>query len=120
MKTENMMQAHTLDPVSAPLPTAPADELVRILIAEELDRVRLVLEEMGVQLCADPAVVRSHLAALQRIDELCQRHENLARILRADDMAAEAAGVTLESLRLRLKPALARPFGGRGEGVAGN
>jgi len=96
------------------------DTLVRAIIADELDRVRLVLEEMGVELCADPAVVRSHLAALQRIDELCQRHENLARILRADDMAAEAAGVTLESLRLRLQPALARPFGGQGESAAGN
>jgi len=86
----------------------PSDALVRTLIADELDCIRRALEEMGVQLCADPAVVCSHLIALQRIDELCQRHENLARILRAEDVATEAAGVTLESLRLRLQPALAR------------
>jgi len=86
----------------------PSDALVRALIADELDCIRLVLEEMGVQLCADPAVVCSHLVALQRIDELCQRHENLARILRAEDAAAEAAGVTLEALRVRLQPALER------------
>lgn len=111
------MQAQPLDPVPKSSPALSADVLVRALIADELDRVRLVLEEMGVQLCADPMVVRSHLAALQQIDELCQRHENLARILRADDMAVEAAGVTLESLRLRLQPALAQPFDGRGEGA---
>lgn len=91
----------------SPIPLS-TDALVRTLIAEELDRAREVLEEMGVQLCADPAVVRSHLAALQQIDELCQRHENLARILRADDMATEAAGVTLDSLRQRLQPALSQ------------
>ncbi len=84
------------------------DQMVRALIADELDRIRDMLEEMGVQLCGDPEVVRSHLAALQTIDELCQRNENLARTLRADDMIAESSTITLESLRMRLQSAVAQ------------
>lgn len=103
MASERMMTSRT----PADAPTLSADHLFRALIADELDRVGHVLEEIGVQLCGDPAVVRAHLTALQQIDELCQRHEHLARILRADDMAVEVSGVTLESLRLRLQPMLA-------------
>lgn len=89
------------------------DALMRALIADELDRIRVVLEDMGVRLCCDAEIVRSHFEVLQTIDELCQRNENLARTLRALDMAAESAGITLESLRLRLRTGLAarRPAG---------
>ncbi|MBB5987072.1 hypothetical protein [Sphingobium lignivorans] len=80
---------------------------MRGLIADELDRIRLVIEDFGVQLCGDPVVVRSHFSVLQAIDELCQRHENLARMLRSDDMVRETAGITLESLRARLSARLA-------------
>ncbi|MBN8817871.1 MAG: hypothetical protein J0I80_03990 [Sphingomonas sp.] len=82
------------------------DAIVRALIADELDRIRTVLEDMGTRLCADPEIVGSHLYALQAIDEICQRNENLARTLRADDMVAQSAAITLESLRLRLQTAL--------------
>ncbi len=58
---------------------------------------------MGLQLCGDPEIVRSHMNVLQSIDEVCQRHENLARTLRAPDMVAEANSITLETLRLRLQ-----------------
>lgn len=85
---------------------AMEEALLRGLIADELDGIRAVLEEMGVRLCADSQVVRHHLYALQTIDELCQRNENLARTLRAGDMVAEAATITLESLRVRLQSAL--------------
>ena len=85
---------------------AMEEALLRGLIADELDGIRAVLEEMGVRLCADSQVVRHHLYALQAIDELCQRNENLARTLRAGDMVAETAAITLESLRTRLQVAL--------------
>ena len=94
-------------------PPVADDRLVRALIADELDRIRVALEEMGVQLCCDAEIVRSHFGALQTIDELCQRNENLARTLRAPDMASEAALITLESLRTRMQSALA-------EGIAGH
>jgi hypothetical protein len=79
------------------------DVVMRALIADELDRVRLVLEDMGLQLCGNPEIVRAHMNVLQSIDEVCQRHENLARTLRAGDMVTEASKITLESLRLRLQ-----------------
>lgn len=79
------------------------DGVMRALIADELDRIRQVLEDMGLQLCGDPEIVRSHMNVLQSIDEVCQRHENLARTLRAPDMVSEANSITLETLRLRLQ-----------------
>jgi hypothetical protein len=79
------------------------DGVVRSLIADELDRIRAVLEDMGMQLCMDPEIVRSHMNVLQTIDEICQRNENLGRTLRASDMITEAGAITLESLRLRLQ-----------------
>jgi len=92
--------------VAPPRMPLPDDVVVRALIADELDRIREVLEDMGVELCGDPQIVRGHLDALQTIDEICQRNENLARTLRADDMIAEAASITLESLRSRMQSAL--------------
>jgi hypothetical protein len=79
------------------------DGVMRALIADELDRIRQSLEDMGLQLCADPEIVCSHMNVLQSIDEVCQRHENLARTLRAPDMVSEANAITLETLRLRLQ-----------------
>ena len=88
-----------------PLPAAGLlpDGVMRALIADELDRIRRLLEDMGLQLCADPEIVRSHMNVLQSIDEVCQRNENLARTLRAADMVGEAGAITLETLRLRLQ-----------------
>lgn len=99
-----------LRPVAPSGPTLP-DGVVRSLIADELDRINDVLEELGTRLCCDPEIVRSHLLVLQAIDELCQRNENLARTLRADDMVAQASGITLETLRVRLQSAIARQLG---------
>ena len=79
------------------------DGVMRALIADELDRIRQVLEDMGLQLCGDPEIVRSHMNVLQSIDEICQRNENLARTLRAPDMVTSANAITLETLRLRLQ-----------------
>ena len=99
-----------------PVPAHPDDALVRGLIADELDRIRVVLEDMGVELCSDPAIVRGHLDVLQTIDEICQRNENLARTLRAGDMVAETATITLESLRTRLQSALSDRMAERAAG----
>ena len=100
-----MSSLHDLSPAPRRHP-AMEEALLRGLIADELDGIRAVLEEMGVRLCADSQIVRHHLYALQAIDELCQRNENLARTLRAGDMVAETATITLESLRTRLQVAL--------------
>jgi hypothetical protein len=82
------------------------DPLMRTVIADELERIRELLEKMGMGLCADPQIITGHMDALQTIDELCQRNENLSRTLRAADMVAEAGNITLESLRVRIGDAL--------------
>ncbi len=105
-----MTSLSNLRPVANDAPTLP-DVAVRSLIADELDGINHVLEELGTRLCCDPEIVRSHLVVLQAIDELCQRNENLARTLRADDMVGESAGITLETLRMRLQSAIAQQLG---------
>lgn len=92
--------------VGGPADLGLPDGTVRGLIADELDRIRTVLEDMGMQLCADAEIVRGHMNVLQSIDEICQRNENLARTLRAPDMIAEAHSITLETLRVRLQDAI--------------
>lgn len=89
--------------VGAPADLGLPDMTVRALIADELDRIRTVLEDMGMQLCGDPEIVRGHMNVLQSIDEVCQRNENLARTLRSSDMITEAHSITLETLRIRLQ-----------------
>lgn len=78
------------------------DEMVRALIAKELDAIRELLEEVGVDLCGHPVIVQEYSRALQGIDELAQRNENLARVLRASAMESAIDGISLESLRVRL------------------
>lgn len=92
--------------VGGPADLGLPEGIVRGLIADELDRIRTVLEDMGMQLCGDPEIVRSHMNVLQSVDELCQRNENLARTLRSPDMVAETHGITLETLRVRLQDAI--------------
>lgn len=89
----------------AAVPALP-DSVMRALVADELDRVRVALEELGMRLCADPAIVRDHMVVLQGLDEIAQRNENLARTLRARDMVSEAAGITLDSLKGRFLQAI--------------
>jgi len=99
MNQLSSFEGDTAPPSAGLLP----DGVMRALIADELERIRKVLEDMGLQLCADPEIVRSHMNVLQSIDEVCQRNENLARTLRAPDMVSEAGSITLETLRLRLQ-----------------
>lgn len=103
MSSMTSLSAPANAPDSAPPRNVLPDGVLRALIADELDRIRAVMEDMGVQLCADGEIVRRHMNVLQCIDELCQRNENLARTLRAADMVAEADSITLESLRRRLQ-----------------
>lgn len=81
---------------------ARANDVVRALIANELDSIREVLEQFGMQLCANLEVVQQFGEVLQGIDELAQRNENLARLLRVPAMEPALDTISLESLRNRL------------------
>lgn len=84
-----------------------ADQMMRALVADELEAIREMLEEVGMHLCIDPVMIEKYSVVLQGIDELAQRNENLARVLRAPAMEPALDTISLESLRNRLLQGLA-------------
>lgn len=78
------------------------DDLILSLVAGELDVIRGHLEDIAAQFCSDIAIVQTHGELLQSIDELAQRHENIARLLRSTPMEGAIDAITLESLRNRM------------------
>lgn len=81
---------------------AQVDSMILTLIASELDSIRGALEEVAAQFCSDIRIVQTHGELLQSIDELAQRHENIARLLRTRPMEGAIDAITLESLRNRM------------------
>lgn len=80
---------------------------MRALIADELEAIREMLEDVGMHLCVDPVMIEKYSVVLQGLDELAQRNENLARVLRAAAMEPALDMISLESLRIRLLEGLA-------------
>lgn len=80
-----------------------APHSLRGKIADELDQLREDLEEIGVQLCLDEEVMLRCMAYLQRLDEMGQRSNWLAAIVRAEDPCEVISDITLQSLAERLK-----------------
>lgn len=78
---------------------------MRNRIADELDQLRVDLEEIGTQLCLDDEILHRCMSFLQRFDEMGQRSSWLAALLRADDPHAVIDDITLQSLADRLKGA---------------
>ncbi|MDQ4421173.1 hypothetical protein OOT33_12115 [Sphingobium sp. DEHP117] len=72
-------------------------------IADELDQLREDLEEIGVQLCLDEEVMLRCMEYLQRLDEMGQRSNWLAAIVRAEDPIGVLPDITLQALADRLK-----------------
>lgn len=77
-------------------------------IAEELDLLHRDVEQVGAALCADPALAREHMALLQRLDEIGQRHHHLATVLRAADPEAAVNGIGLDRLAGRFRDEVQR------------
>ncbi|USI71718.1 gustatory receptor family protein [Sphingomonas morindae] len=71
-------------------------------IADELDLLHQDIEALGAELCGDADFARRHMHHLQRLDEIGQRHNQLAQVLRATDPGAAARSVSLEALAGRL------------------
>jgi hypothetical protein len=81
---------------------AHVNELVCGLIADELETIRQMLEQVGLSLCSHPVIVQDFTEMLQSIDELAQRNENLARVLRSNTKESAIETISLESLKNRL------------------
>lgn len=99
----------------APFPAAAdgdasssGERALRSIIADEIDSARGGLEALVSALCADSHVVGKHLPLLQSIDEISQHYENLAQLLRSEDMTEQVATITLDSLRNRMMRAIAQ------------
>lgn len=75
---------------------------LRDKIARELDQLREDMEEIGVQLCLDEAVMLRCMSYLQRLDEMGQRSNWLATLVRADNPHEVIPDITLQSLAERL------------------
>ena len=85
--------------------TLPTLESWRMRLAEEFDAMARELEAMGGRLCADPAVVRGHMGALQAIDLLAQQQHYAARLLRMADIERGIAECPLADMAERLRAA---------------
>ena len=72
-------------------------------VAAELDQIWHDLEDIGVSLCCDQAMVQRNIAQLQRLDELGQRSRWLARLISAEDPQRLISEITLQSLAVRLR-----------------
>lgn len=85
-------------------PARPAELItdVEARVAEELDHVQRMLDDVAGDLIGDMALLQRHGEALQRFDNACQILNQLSAILKAKDRAAAIAGVNLEALRDRL------------------
>jgi hypothetical protein len=84
---------------------APPPELitdVEARVADELDHVQRLLDEVAGDLIGDAALLQGHSEALQRFDNACQILNQLSGILKAKDRPAAIAAVNLEALRDRL------------------
>jgi hypothetical protein len=91
--------------VDEDVPVGNSPELVTDVearVAEELDHVQQMLDDVAADLISDMALLQRHGEALQRFDNVCQILSQLSAILKAKDRAAAIAGVNLEALRDRL------------------
>tara|TARA_R110000782_G_scaffold49622_2_gene107917 strand:+ start:50964 stop:51245 length:282 start_codon:yes stop_codon:yes gene_type:complete len=76
---------------------------LRDKIAAELDQLREDLEDIGVQLCLDEEVMLRCMTYLQRLDEMGQRSNWLAALVRAENPHEVIPDITLQSLAERLR-----------------
>ena len=71
-------------------------------IAEEIDFLRRLIDNLGEELTDDPIVVQRHLQAVQTLDRASQILGHLGAVLSAPDRLATAQAISLQELRERL------------------
>jgi hypothetical protein len=90
-------------PRTNPLPPLDAtDDLLKLRLADELDRARRMLDELGDDLAADMGVVIRHSVALQSVDIVGQTLGHIANVFRALDAEAAVARIGMCELKARL------------------
>ena len=81
---------------------APAPARLDGRLAEELDLVRKLLEQLGDALSDEPAILARHATALQSFDLVNQILGHVSTVLIAEDRAAAIGAIGMEELRARL------------------
>ena len=76
---------------------------VEARVADELDHVQRLLDEVAGDLIGDAVLLQRHGEALQLFDNACQILNQLSAILKAKDRAGAIGAVNLEALRDRLQ-----------------
>ena len=88
-----------------PLPPAltPTDDALKLRLAEELDYARRMLDSMGDEFSADPALLMRHAVPLQSIDIVGQILGHIANIVRSSDPDSAVERIGMCELKARLK-----------------
>lgn len=71
-------------------------------LAEEIAYIGRVVEAVGVDISANPAIVHRHAVSLQNCRNAASLLDDIARVLRADDRVQAAQGIRSAELRARL------------------
>lgn len=92
------------EPASVPTSLLdPTTDSIEIGLAEEIEHARRLLEAMGDQLAADPAILQRHVRAMQGFDLVGQILGHVAKVIRTGDKKAAIDGIGMRDLQSRLK-----------------
>ncbi|HEX6661400.1 MAG TPA: hypothetical protein VF067_05980 [Sphingomicrobium sp.] len=91
------------DPPPRPPALIPTDDPLRLRLAEELEYVRRMLDQMGDILSADPLVVGRHMTALQTVDIAGQILGHVANVTRSSDPGGAVDLIGMCELKARLQ-----------------
>lgn len=96
-----------------PPPANPgqSDSVLEQRVAEELELVIRLLEQLGDILAGDPILLHRHAAQLQSIDLMQQLLGHLGRVVAARDKTMAVDRITLTGLKARLKRKALRAIG---------
>lgn len=87
----------------APPKPEPSSRLLDHRIAEELEYLSRLLDQLGAVLSDDPILLMRHMGPMQSIDLMKQTLGQLARVIAAEDKEAVADRITLTELKGRLQ-----------------
>jgi hypothetical protein len=86
-----------------PPPLVPTDDSLKLRLAEELDYARRMLDSMGDEFSADPALLMRHSVPLQSIDIVGQILGHIATIVRSSDPDRAVERIGMCELKARLR-----------------
>ncbi len=81
----------------------PTDDVLQLRLAEELEYVGRVLDQMGEALSTDGFLVSRHLVSLQAIDIVGQILGSIAKVIRSSDPKGAVDRIGMADLKGRLQ-----------------